>query len=111
MGTRLPTLQAFSEARVVAAPVIDTSQAFITQSRQLLTDSYFPRIEKAVEGLSIENIWWRANAESNSIGNLVLHLEGNLRQWIISGIGGAADVRHRQAEFDERNKIAGAELI
>ena len=44
-------------------------------------------------------IWRRANAESNPIGNLVLHLAGNVRQWIVSGVGGAADVRFREGEF------------
>src|ERR1051326_4230329 len=56
------------------------SGAFIDQSRKLLTDSYLPRIERAVEPLSIENLGWRANPESNSIGNLILHMNGNVRQ-------------------------------
>jgi hypothetical protein len=60
--------------------VSEVSRAFIDQSRHLLIDSYMPRIEQAIEGLSIENIWWRANAASNSIGNLLLHLDGNVRQ-------------------------------
>ena len=89
----------------------DISRAFIDQSRTLLLESYLPRIEKAVEGLSTEHVWWRANAQSNSIGNLILHLDGNLRQWIVSGIGGAPDVRQRQAEFDERAGAPGAELL
>ena len=56
-----------------------TSEAFLAQSRRLLTDSYLPRIERCVRGLSDEQLWWRANAESNSIGNLILHLAGNVR--------------------------------
>ena len=85
--------------------------AFLAQSRRLLTQSYLPRIEKSVEGLSDEQLWWRANAESNSIGNLILHLAGNIRQWIVSGIGGAADARDRQREFDERGPLPAAELL
>jgi uncharacterized damage-inducible protein DinB len=77
----------------------DVSTAFIDQSRKLLTDSYLPRIEGAVAGLSSENIWWRANPGSNSIGNLILHLDGNVRQWIVSGLGGEPDVRERNGEF------------
>jgi hypothetical protein len=88
----------------------EVSRAFIDQSRQLLTDSYLPRIEQAIEGLSIENVWWRANPASNSIGNLILHLEGNVRQWIISGLGGAADVRERRHEFDAQRGIGEPEL-
>jgi len=92
--------------------VTELSRAFIDQSRQLLTDSYMPRIEHAIEGLSSENIWWRSNAAANSIGNLILHLDGNVRQWIISGLGGATDIRERRREFDapsgmDRARLAG----
>jgi hypothetical protein len=90
--------------------VTDISRAFIEQSRTLLVDSYLPRIEQAVHGLSIENVWWRANDQSNSIGNLILHLDGNLRQWIVCGIGGAADGRERQQEFDQRDGWSGPDL-
>ena len=86
-------------------------QAFLAQSRRLLTESYLPRIEKSVDGLSDEQLWWRANAESNSIGNLILHLAGNVRQWIVSGVGGAADTRDRQREFEERGPLPSAELV
>ncbi len=85
--------------------------AFLAQSRRLLTDSYLPRIEACVEGLSDEQLWWRANDGSNSIGNLILHLAGNVRQWIVSGVGGAADQRNRQDEFDERGPLSAADLL
>jgi len=45
-----------------------------------------PKIERCLEKLTDEQIWWRANEESNSIENLTLHLSGNVRQWIIAGI-------------------------
>lgn len=90
---------------------MDVSRAFLDQSRRLLTDSYLPRIERCVEGLSGENLWWRANPQSNSIGNLILHLTGNIRQWIVSGLGGLPDVRARQREFDERGPLPAAELL
>jgi len=90
--------------------VTDISHAFIDLSRKLLIDSYLPRIEQAVHGLATENVWWRANDQSNSIGNLILHLDGNIRQWIVSGIGGASDVRTRQQEFDQRDGWSGADL-
>ena len=75
-----------------------------------MTD-YLPKIERCLEKLSDSQAWWRAGEESNSIGNLVLHLSGNVRQWIVSGIGGAADTRARQTEFDERSQIPRAELM
>jgi uncharacterized damage-inducible protein DinB len=89
----------------------DISRAFIDQSRRLLTDSYLPRIEKSVEGVSTENVWWRANPQSNSIGNLLLHLNGNVRQWIVSGLGGEKDVRTRQREFEAQTGADAPELL
>jgi uncharacterized damage-inducible protein DinB len=56
-------------------------------------------------------VWWRANPESNSIGNLLLHLAGNVRQWIISGVGGATDERRRQQEFDEQGPMPSVEVL
>ena len=70
-----------------------------------------PKIERCLERLSDEQIWWRPNDESNSIGNLVLHLCGNARQWIVCGVGGAADGRDRDAEFAQREAIARGELV
>ena len=89
----------------------DIASAFIDQSRKLLIDSYLPRIEGAVAGLSTENIWWRANEQSNSIGKLILHLDGNLRQWIVSGLGREPDLRNRSEEFKQRAGWTGPELL
>jgi uncharacterized damage-inducible protein DinB len=76
-----------------------------------LLDEYLPKIERCLERLTDEQIWWRANEESNSIGNLVLHLCGNARQWIVSGVGGEADHRHRDAEFAQRELIHRDQLV
>jgi Protein of unknown function (DUF1572) len=89
----------------------DVAQAFIDQSRRLLTGSYLPRIETAVEGVTTEHVWWRANPQSNSIGNLILHLNGNVRQWIISGLGGEKDVRKRQREFAAQSGADVSDLL
>ena len=86
-------------------------EEFLSQSRSFLLDDFLPKIENSLEKLSAEQVWWRANEESNSAGNLILHLTGNIRQWIISGIGGAADTRFRQQEFDERKAIPPVELL
>jgi uncharacterized damage-inducible protein DinB len=85
--------------------------AFIHESRQLLTRSHLPRIERAVERLTDADVWWRPSVESNSAGNLLLHLAGNVRQWIVSGVGGARDERRRQEEFDAREGAGRDELI
>lgn len=76
-----------------------------------LYDESLPRILKCIELLNNDQIWWRPNEESNSIGNLVLHLCGNVSQWIYSGLGGYPDNRKRQAEFDERAIIEKNDLV
>ena len=78
---------------------------FIVQAVHVLDDVYLPRIVECLEELSPEQIWWRPNKASNSVGNLVLHLTGNVRQWIVSGLGGAPDDRHRDGEFSERGPL------
>ena len=57
--------------------------AFIEFSRQRLLDQYWPRLRSCVELLSDDQVWWRPNEASNSIGNLMLHLNGNIQQWLI----------------------------
>ena len=70
-----------------------------------------PKIERCLEQLTDEQIWWRPNEQSNSIGNLLLHLSGNARQWIVCGIGGEADRRQRDEEFAQRPVIPRGELL
>ncbi|MDR3677718.1 MAG: DinB family protein [Acidobacteriota bacterium] len=77
----------------------------IVQAERVLKQVYLPRILSCIKALSTEQVWWRANEASNSAGNLVLHLTGNVRQWIISGLGGSADVRKRDLEFSERGPL------
>jgi uncharacterized damage-inducible protein DinB len=95
----------------VGSPANETAREFIAKARSLLGGEYLPKIERCLERLSDEEVWWRANEESNSIGNLLLHLAGNARQWIVCGIGGAADERKRQREFDERSPVSRSELL
>lgn len=88
-----------------------TARAFIACANQFLLGDYLPKIERCLEKLSDEQIWWRANEESNSIGNLILHLCGNARQWIVCGVGSEPDQRNRDAEFNQRDVIARDELL
>jgi hypothetical protein len=74
-------------------------------------DAALSRIAHCVSQLSEEQVWARERADMNSIGNLVLHLTGNVGQLIVSGIGGVADTRQRQAEFDARGPMPKAELL
>jgi uncharacterized damage-inducible protein DinB len=87
------------------------SSAFITQASKFLVEEYLPKIERCLEQLDDHQIWWRANSQSNSIGNLVLHLCGNARQWIVCGLGGEADSRHRNAEFEQKEVIERSRLV
>ncbi len=89
----------------------DIAEHFIAQSRRFLSSDYLPKIERCLEVLSDEDVWWRANEGSNSIGNLLLHLEGSTRAWIVGVAGGIHRPRDRQQEFDEREHIPRAELI
>ena len=77
----------------------DLARAFLDQSRAFLRGDFLPKIEAALDHLGDDGLWWRPNDASNSAGNLVLHLAGNVRQWIVSGLGGAPDQRERSAEF------------
>lgn len=70
-----------------------------------------PRLKKCLDQLTEEEVWQRPNEHSNSMGNLVLHLEGNIRQWVLSGLAKSPDSRKRQDEFDERGPIPKAKLL
>ncbi len=72
---------------------------FLDSSRKILFGQHWPRMKTCVESLTTEQIWWRPNEASNSIGNLLLHLNGNVRQWIVSTLSRAEDKRNRPAEF------------
>jgi len=89
----------------------ETGREFIARSRYHLVEDFLPKIERCLTLLSDEQIWWRPNAESNSIGNLLLHLSGNARQWIVCGLGGAIDARDRDSEFAQRETIPRADLL
>lgn len=89
----------------------DTGEEFLRRSRGYLKGEYLPKIRRAVEGLGEEDLWWRPNPSSNSIGNLILHLAGNARQWVVSGIGKETDTRERQVEFDREGGLSGEELL
>jgi uncharacterized damage-inducible protein DinB len=88
----------------------DVSRAFVEKSRNLIASDYVPKIERCLGLLSDDDIWWRPNEASNSIGNLILHLCGNVTMWIVGGVGKRPFDRNRQLEFDERKPIPSTEL-
>src|SRR5215472_6387430 len=87
------------------------SSVFLNFSRHKLLEQYWPRLKSCVESLTDEQIWWRPNEASNSIGNLLLHLNGNLRQWLVASFEHFDDTRNRPAEFDARIGIPAAALL
>lgn len=84
--------------------------AVITETTNCL-NSCVAKIKHCLGQLSDEQVWWRPREQMNSIGNLILHLSGNVRQWIVAGIGVKPDVRDRPREFSERETIPKAELL
>src|SRR5438309_4417399 len=68
------------------------------------------RISSCLNKLTDDQIWARGTENENAVGNLILHLNGNVRQWIISALGGAPDIRERDKEFDTEGGISGPAL-
>jgi len=87
------------------------SAAFIEFSRWKLLEEYWPRLRSCAESLTDEQVWWRPNESSNSIGNLILHLNGNVAQWLLSPFDHREDKRNRPAEFAQRQVIPTAQLL
>jgi hypothetical protein len=81
-----------------------------TEAANELT-SAMGKINHCLGQLTDEQVWRRSEPSFNSIGNLLLHLCGNVRQWLVAGLGGAADVRDRPAEFAERGPVPTEELL
>ena len=84
-------------------------QLFLEDSAELLRQSIC-KLDHCLSQLSDEQIWWRPFPQANSIGNLILHVCGNLRQWIMAGIGGQPDERDRESEFANDIALSAEEL-
>jgi uncharacterized damage-inducible protein DinB len=84
---------------------------FLEFSRSKMIEQDWPRLRVCVESLTDEQVWWRPNEASNSIGNLLLHLSGNVRQWLVSSFNQSKDARTRPAEFSERQIIPASILL
>lgn len=68
-------------------------------------------IAKCFQQLTEEDIWYRPNASSNSVGNIILHLCGNIGQYILSSLAQQPDVRERDLEFSTEGGLSKAELL
>jgi hypothetical protein len=87
------------------------ASAFLDFSRQKLLGQFWPRMKECVAPLTEQQIWWRPNEASNSIGNLLLHLDGNVRQWLVDSFNKNQDERNRPAEFAAQGGLSAAELL
>ena len=90
---------------------MNIARAFLDQSRRYLAREYPTKIQRCLDVLPSDALWRRDDPTENSIGNLLLHLSGNVRQWIVSGVGGDPDARRRSTEFDTREGAGASELM
>jgi uncharacterized damage-inducible protein DinB len=84
---------------------------FVARSRYWLTKEYPIKLRLCVQALPGDAVWARPNATSNSVGNLLVHLTGNVTEWILGGIGGQTISRNRAAEFAQTQGADGARLL
>jgi hypothetical protein len=84
---------------------------FLEFSRQKLLGQFWPRMKECVAPLTAEQIWWRPNDASNSIGNLLMHLDGNVRQWLVDSFNKNQDERNRPAEFAAQGGLSATEWL
>jgi uncharacterized damage-inducible protein DinB len=89
------------------SPEIEELAAQIAHYLELNT----PRVEKCLAELSESELWQRPNPQSNSVGNLILHLCGNITQYVLCSLGGQPDLRVRDAEFSAEGGHSKAELL
>jgi uncharacterized damage-inducible protein DinB len=84
-------------------------QLFLAYSSRRL-QQFVSHIENCLIQLTDEQVWARGSENENSAGNMVQHLCGNLRQWIVAGVGQEADTRRRDEEFSERGGLTSRDL-
>jgi uncharacterized damage-inducible protein DinB len=97
--------------RTPPAPAATPGAEFLAEARHYLAVEYRTKIAHLLEALPPEALWARPAEGSNAIGNLLLHLAGNVRQWIVAGVGGEPFARDRTAEFAARDGDAAPVLL
>ncbi|MFL5594873.1 MAG: DinB family protein [Gemmatimonadaceae bacterium] len=81
---------------------MSVADSFLSRSRYWLTKEYPIKIRQCVDAMPPGVVWARPNQGSNSVGNLLLHLTGNVTEWILGGVGGRSVTRDRRSEFLSR---------
>ena len=87
------------------------TQMLVAEFKRRVFEESYPRIIKCLQLLNEDAIWYRPNDSSNSVGNLIIHLCGNMEQWICSGLFGEMDHRQRSGEFDLRMRFSKKALL
>jgi uncharacterized damage-inducible protein DinB len=87
------------------------AEIFVARSRYWLTKEYPIKLRHCIEALPGNAVWARPNATSNSVGNLFVHLAGNVTEWILGGVGGQTISRNRAAEFAQGAGADGIRLL
>jgi len=90
---------------------MEPEQIFLERSRYYLSTEYLSKLRHCVAEMPDDVLWKRANESSNSIANLIIHLDGNVREWIVGGVGGLPFARDRSAEFACRDGRPSTDLI
>jgi hypothetical protein len=89
----------------------ELAEIFLAFSRNKLLNQYWPRLKSCVEPMTLEQVWWRPNEASNSVGNLILHLNGNMTQWLVASFNRNEDLRNRPEEFAAQGGMTATELL
>ena len=90
---------------------MSVAENFLARSRYWLTKEYPIKLRHCVEALPRDVVWSRPNPESNSIGNLLVHLTGNVTEWILGGVGARKISRYRAGEFAQTDGADGRKLL
>lgn len=90
---------------------VDELTAALRQEWVQLLDQALSRIDHCVSQLDDQQVWCRPGPGQNSIGNLLLHLAGNLQQWAVEGIPQLSGNRQREAEFAADGTVSGEQLL
>ena len=86
-------------------------EIFLSRSRYWLTKEYPIKLRHCVNALPRSAVWARPNEGCNSIGNLLVHLTGNVTEWILGGVGGQTVARNRSAEFEQKDGADASALL
>ena len=90
---------------------MSAAEIFLSRSRYWLTKEYPIKLRHCVNALPSGKVWARPNDTSNSIGNLLIHLTGNVTEWILGGVGGQTISRYRAGEFAQKDGREGPALL